>query len=211
MNYVITIARGYGSGGRRIGKRLADLLNIDFVDRELLQLASMESGINEALFCEADERVKMPPFLFKNSRKSHVGNVLRPEQNGFISDRNLFNFQAQALKRLMEKESFVVIGRAADFILKDEPNVLSVSVQAPHPFCVKTIMELLGCPEKEAESTIEKIDRYRADFYRYYTGRDWNDQTNFDLCLNSERLGDDRLIKLITEAAKLKFGSVFPK
>lgn len=211
MNYVITIARGYGSGGRRIGRKLADALDIDFVDRELLQLASMESGINEALFCEADERVKMPPFLFKNSRKSHIGHVLKPEQNGFISDQNLFNFQAQVLKQLITKESFVVMGRAADFVLKDSPNVLSVSIQAPHDSCVQSIMNLLGCPEKDAENMIEKTNRYRADFYKYYTGQDWKDQTNFDLCLNGKRLNDDIVIRLITEAASLKFGLDFLK
>ncbi len=211
MNYVITIARGYGSGGRRIGKKLADALNIDFVDRELLQLASIESGINEALFQDADERVKVPKFLFKNSRKSHAGKVLSPEQNGFISDRNLFNYQAKVLKSLTKKESFVVMGRAADYILKDELNVLSVSVQASRLFCVKAVVDLYGLSEREAETAIEKTDRYRADFYRYYTGRDWNDQRNFDLCLNSERLGDDNCIRLIVEAGQLKFGPGFGK
>lgn len=211
MNYVVTIARGYGSGGRRIGKKLADVLNIDFVDRELLQLASIESGINESLFQNADERVKVPTFLFKNSRKSHVGKVLSPEQNGFISDRNLFNYQAEVLRSLTKKESFVVMGRAADYILKDEPNVLSVSIQASRPFCMRAVADLYGLSEKESEVSIEKTDRYRADFYRYYTGRDWNDQRNFDLCLNSERLGDDNCIRLITEAGRMKLGSDLEK
>ncbi|XOQ49480.1 MAG: Cytidylate kinase [Eubacteriales bacterium] len=212
MNYAITIARGYGSGGRRIGQKLADKLNIDFVDRELLQLASIESGINEALFGQADERVKKSLLLFKNIRKNnHLGDVLKPEQNGFTSDENLFNYQAKVLRSLTEKESFVVMGRAADFILKDYPNVLSVNIQASPKFCVKAVMDLMGCSEKEAESRIEKIDRYREDFYKYYTGKNWNDPENFDLCLNSERLGDDNCIRLIIECAKLKFGPEFNK
>ncbi|QEY34452.1 cytidylate kinase-like family protein [Caproiciproducens galactitolivorans] len=212
MNYAITIARGYGSGGRRIGQKLADKLNIDFVDRELLQLASIESGINEALFGQADERVKKSLLLFKNIRRSsHLGDVLKPEQNGFTSDENLFNYQAKVLRSLTEKESFVVMGRAADFILKDYPNVLSVNIQASQKFCVKAVMDLMGCSEKEAESRIEKIDRYRAEFYKYYTGRNWNNPENFDLCLNSERLGDDNCIRLIIECAKLKFGPDFNK
>lgn len=208
-HYAITIARGYGSGGRRIGQKLAEKLNIDFVDRELLQLASIESGINEALFGQADERVKKVNLLFRNSHRSHLGEVLKPEQSGFTSDENLFNFQAKVLRSLIEKESFVVMGRAADYILKDYPNVLKVNIQASRAFCVKAAMDLMGYSEKDAEALVEKTDRYRADFYQYYTGRSWTDPTNYDLCLNSETFGDDNCIQLIIESAKLKFGPDF--
>lgn len=207
-HYAITIARGYGSGGRRIGQKLADELNIDFVDRELLQLASIESGISEELFGEADERVTKP-LLFKNIRKNRVGNVLTPEENGFISDQNLYNYQAKVLRNLLEKESFVVMGRAADFIFRAYANVLTVNIQAPHDFCVRETMRHNDLTEKEAEAYVTKTDRYREDFYQFYTGRKWNVSSNFDLCLNSESLGDDNCIRLIIEAAKLKIGSDF--
>ena len=207
-NFAITIARGYGSGGRRIGQKLADKLNIDFVDRELLQLASIESGINEELFGEADERLTKPLF-FKNLRKSRVGNVLSPEENGFISDQNLYNYQAKVLKGLLERESFVVMGRAADFIFRDFPNVLTVNIQASREFCVKATMQHNDLSERESEAFVAKTDRYRGDFYQFYTGQDWNIPSNFDLCLNSERLGDDNCIRMIVEAAKLKIGSDF--
>jgi cytidylate kinase len=207
-NYAITIARGYGSGGRRIGQKLADALDIDFVDRQLLQLASIESGISEELFGEADERVTKP-LLFKNLRKNRVGKVLSPEENGFISDQNLYNYQAKVLRSLIEKEPFVVMGRAADFIFKDYQNVLTVNIQASREFCVKETMHHNGLSEKEAESFLAKTDRYRGDFYLFYTGQNWNVPSNFDLCLNSERLGDDNCIRMIIEAAKLKIGSDF--
>lgn len=207
IHYAITIARGYGSGGRRIGQKLADRLDVDFVDRELLQLASIESGINEELFGEVDERLKRP-LLFK-SRKNRLGEVLSPAEDGFISDENLFNFQAKVLRSLIERESFVVIGRAADFVLKEYPNVLSVSVQAPHPHCVTETMHKLGYDEKDADAFIVKTDKYRADFYEFYTGRRWNDPLNFDLCLNSGRLDDDACLALIERAAALKFGPDF--
>lgn len=211
-HYAITIARGYGSGGRRIGQKLADLLNIDFVDRELLRLASIESGINEALFGKADERIKRPLLLFKNSGRSRLGDVLRPEQDGFVSDENLFNFQAKVLRSLIRKESFVVMGRAADFILKEFPNVLSVNIQASRAVCVRATMDRMGFTEKEADQFVFKTDRYRADFYEYYTGQRWNDPANYDLCLNSGRLGDDRCIRMIVECAKLKLGDdLFPQ
>ncbi len=206
--YAITIARGYGSGGRRIGQKLADVLNIDFVDRELLQLASIESGISEELFGEADERVTRP-LLFKNIRKNRVGNVLSPEENGFNSDRNLYNYQAKVLLSLIEKESFVVMGRAADFIFRAYSNVLTVNIQASRDFCVKETMRHNGLTEKEAETFVTKTDRYREDFYQFYTGRHWNIPSNFDLCLNTESFGDDNCIRMIVEAAKLKIGPAF--
>ena len=207
-NFAIAIARGYGSGGRRIGQKLADTLNIDFVDRELLQLASIESGISEELFGEADERVTKT-LLFKNLRKNRVGNVRSPEESGFISDQNLYNYQAKVLHSLIERESFVVMGRAADFIFRDYPNVLSVNIQASKEFCVKATMQHNGLTEKEAETYVAATDRYRGDFYKFYTGLDWNVPSNFDLCLNSERLGDDNCIRMIVEAAKLKIGADF--
>lgn len=208
-NYAITIARGYGSGGRRIGQKLADTLTIDFVDRELLRLASDESGINEALFGQADERLRNMNLLFKNFRRNRVGKVLSPEQNGFVSDENLFNFQAKVLYSLIEKESFVVMGRAANFILKGYPNVLTVNIQAPFDFCVKETMNVNALPEKEAEVFVSRTDRYRSDFYEFYTGTKWNDPTNFDLCLNNERLGDENCIRMILECARLKWGNDF--
>lgn len=207
-NFAIAIARGYGSGGRRIGQKLADSLGIDFVDRELLQLASIESGISEELFGEADERVTKP-LLFKNLRKNRVGNVLSPEENGFISDQNLYNYQAKVLRSLIEREPFVVMGRAADFVFREYPNVLTVNIQASRDFCVRETMRHNGLSEKEAEAFVAKTDRYRGDFYKFYTGQDWNIPSNFDLCLNSERLGDDNCIRLIVEAAKLKIGPAF--
>lgn len=208
-HFAITIARGYGSGGRRIGQKLAERLNIDFVDRELLRLASDESGINEALFGVADERAPKVSLLFKNFRRSRVGQPLSPEQDGFTSTENLFNFQTKVLQSLVEKESFVVMGRAADFVLKGRPNVLSVSIQAPPRFCVEEIMNKDGVSEKEAESIISRIDRYRADFYEFYTGTRWNNPVNYDLCLNTASLGDDNIIRLIIEAARLKMGDNF--
>lgn len=207
--YAIAIARGYGSGGRRIGQKLADALDIDFVDRELLRLASDESGINEALFGEADERVTIPHLLFKSFRISRVGDVISPEESGFVSDENLFNFQAKVLRSLIEKESFVVMGRAANFILKDYPNVLTVNIQASHAFCIQATMEKNSLTEKEADAFIKKTDRYRAEYYEYYTGTKWNDPTNFDLSLNSERLGDENCIRMIVKCARLKWGGDF--
>ena len=135
-NIVITIARQYGSGGKTVGEMLANELGIHYYDKELAKLASEVSGINEAMFVTADENKKNMP-IFKSSKSAYQGEVLPPESADFTSDDNLFNYQAKAIKELAWKESCVIIGRCADFVLKDYDNVLSVFVHAPHDFCME--------------------------------------------------------------------------
>ena len=120
--FVITVARGYGSGGKTIGKMLAEDLGVKYYDMELLRLASDESGINEHLFAEADEKLKTPR-LFKPRKSAYTGEVTIRISIDFVSDQNLFNYQAKVIRDLAEKESCVIIGRCADFVLKDYKNV----------------------------------------------------------------------------------------
>ena len=122
---VITIARSYGSGGKTLGKLLADELGIHCYDRELLRMASEQSGINEALFGKVDEKVKTMP-LFRISKNIYKGEVLPPDSDDYTSDDNLFNYQAKCIKELAKTESCIIIGRCADFILKDEQNVIKM-------------------------------------------------------------------------------------
>lgn len=139
-HYVITIARGYGSGGKTIGKMLSEKLDIPFYDRELLRMASDDSGIHERLFGQADERVK--PGLRKPFGKVYKGDLLPPESDDFVSDDNLFNYQAKIIKELADTRSCVIVGRCADFILQDRPNVVKLFVHAPFESCVKTVMDM---------------------------------------------------------------------
>lgn len=206
-NYVITIARGYGSGGKQIGIKAAEALGIRMIDRELLQMASAESGISEELFILADERVKKKGFSFGGASK-YTGGVLKPEDEEFVSDENLFNYQARILVFMASKESFVVIGRAADYVLRNFPNVLSVNIQAPYEDCVRSIMGRFMLERKEAEKAVRNIDKYRSDFYKHYTGRDWKDTANYDLCLNSSRIGRETCVEVIKACAKLKFSHI---
>ncbi|WP_321173065.1 cytidylate kinase-like family protein [Caproicibacter fermentans] len=204
-NYVITIARGYGSGGKQIGIQLAKELGIWLIDKELLQMASVQSGINEELFHLADEKLRMNIFRLLQARQ-HIGNVLSPEHRLFVSDVNLFNYQAKILRRLAESESFVVIGRAADDILKDYPNVLSVGIRAPFEDCVGSIENRAHLDRRAAEKDVKTTDRYRAEYYKFYTGKDWNDPVNYDLCLNSSRIGRDKCAAVIRSCLLEKLG-----
>ncbi|ROR28601.1 cytidylate kinase [Mobilisporobacter senegalensis] len=195
-NFVITIARGYGSGGRTIGKMLAKELNIGYYDRELLRLASDDSGINEELFGKADEKIKNS-ILFKAARKVYKGELIPPDSDDFVSNRNLFNYQAKVMKELAETETCVIVGRCADFVLKDNKNVLKIFVHAPLESCIEKVMELNSLSRKDAEKLILTTDKNRAEYYKHYTGREWDNAMNYDLCLNSSELGFDKCVQLV--------------
>lgn len=203
---VITIARQYGSGGRTIGEMLAEELKIHYYDKELLKLASEDSGINEKLFVNADEKVKMNN-LFKIVKNVYTGQLIPPESDDFVSDNNLFNYQAKIIKQLAEEEteSCVIIGRCADFVLKDYDNVLSVFIHAPREYCMEQAAKKHSMPSKELEKFIAKTDKRRAEYYKYYTGREWTDARNYDLCLNSSKLGFDRCVEEIRSYINVRF------
>lgn len=210
-NVVITIARQYGSGGKTVGKMLADDLGISFYSREILRLASDDSGIREELFNKADERLRNNP-LFSSSTRIYKGGLITPDKGDFVSPDNLFNYQAKVIKSLADQGPCVLVGRCADFVLKDRPNVMSVFVHAPMDYCIARGMERNDMDEREMEKFIIKTDKYRGDFYHYYTGRTWNDARNYDLCLDSSKLGFEKCVEAIKAYAKVRFGeNVFDK
>ena len=201
--YVITIARQYGSGGRTIGQMLAKDLGIEFYDRDLIKKASEESGISMDLFAESDEKAKKKGLFGRT--KGYTGAVLDPSSSKFTSDENLFNYQAKAIKQLADQESCIIIGRAADYILKDYDNVLSVFVHAPQDFLMARSAEKLTLKGKELEKYIAGIDKERADYYKAHTGRDWYDARNYDLCLDSSKLGFERCVEEIKAYMNVRF------
>ena len=193
---IITISSQYGSGGKTIGQMLAKDMGIPFYSREILRMASDDSGIREELFNRADERLRSNP-LFGASKKVYKGELITPDKEDFVSDENLFNYQAKVIKDLAEKGSCVIVGRCADFVLKDRPDVVSVFVHAPKDYCMARAMERNSMTEREMEKFIAKTDKYRGDFYHYYTGNVWSDARNYDLCLNSEKLGFEKCVEEI--------------
>lgn len=204
-NIVITIARQYGSGGKTVGQMLASELGIPFYSRDILRLASEDSGISEGLFAEADEKLKNNPLL-KISKNVYDGDLIPPESGEFVSDKNLFNYQAKIIKQLAETQSCVIVGRCADFVLKDYPNVMSVFVHADEEFCYERAMERNSMSPREMRKFIAKVDKYRGDYYRYYTGRNWTDARNYDLCLDCGKLGFEKCKEEILAYRKVRFG-----
>ncbi|MGC4018533.1 MAG: cytidylate kinase-like family protein [Muricomes sp.] len=193
---VITIGRSYGSGGRTLGKLLAKELGINYYDRELLRLASDESGINEALFGKADETLKSTS-LFKIARREYKGQVIPPDSDDFVSNDNLFNYQAKVIRELANTESCVIIGRCADYLLKDCDFAVRLFFYAPGEDCIARVMKQNGGTEKEITRKIEKIDKHRSEYYKYYTGQDWNDARNYDLCLNTSSMSYEKLVEVV--------------
>lgn len=207
-NIVITIARHFGSGGKTIGKMLSEDLGIGFYEHEIIEMASEDSGIAEELFNQADEKLKRTPLFFGKAHGEYKGKLIAPGSDEFVSDHNLFNYQAKIIRELAQRESCVIIGRAADYVLKDYDNVVSVFVHASRKYCVEQAVERRAYVGKDVEKFVERIDKYRSDFYRYYTGQEWTDARNYDLCLNSERLGFEGTMEAIEEYIKVRFGGL---
>ncbi len=210
-HFAIAITRTCGSGGGSyIGKKLAQDYGIDVYDRKLLRLASDNSGISEAIFSKADENTRKT-LLYSVSRRVYDGTAIPPESGNFTSDQNLFNYQSKVLRELLDCESYVCIGRAADFVLRDKPNVLAVYIDAPYEARVTREVGRQGISRWEAERYITRLDRYRESYYKYHTGRQWKRIENYDLCLDTAALGMDNCVELIKKAVELKFGVKAPK
>ena len=203
-NIVVTIARQYGSGGKTVGEMYAKELGIPCYGMNLLKMASEESGINEQLFMQFDEKLRSN-LLLRMTTDLYDGKVIPPGHKDFVSAKNLFNWQAEVIKRLAKSETCVIIGRAAGFVLKDYPNVVSVFVHASPEFNLARAMERNSMTTAEMEKFIASTDKYRSDFYKHYTGREWTDARNYDLCLNSGKLGFEKCVEEIKAYIKVRF------
>ena len=202
-NRVITIARSYGSGGRKMGRLLAKELGYEYYDREILRIASDESGISEELFRQADEKQRIP--LFRIAREVYTGEVIPPDSDDFISNENLFRYQAKIIRELAATRNCVIVGRCANFILRGRDNVLNVFVTAPVVDCVRRVMETDGLHLEEAEKKIKKIDKRRADYFKYFTGRQWQDAALYDLCLNTGHMSEQKCVDIVRAYMDARF------
>lgn len=199
---IITIARSYGSGGRTLGIRLAKELGIPYYDRSVLRIASDRSGINEALFNEADEKIG-GKWFFRGSNP-YKGELLPPGHPDYTSRDNLFNIEADTIKKLADQGPCIFIGRCADFVLKEREDILRLFFYAPMENCIARAKEVHGEEEPELIKKINRIDKYRAEYYKYYTGHEWNDSRNYDFCLNTSSMSYEKLIEVVKEYIKIQ-------
>lgn len=207
QNYVVTIARGFGSGGKEIGSRLSKALGIPCYEKEILQMAADETGLGLGIFQQVDEKVR-GSYIRKTLQSFKPPQaVVEPTEKNFVSDENLFQIQAEIIKTLAKTQSCIIIGKCADHLLRGYDNVVSVYVEAPRAACVQTVMEKLNVPEKRAHQLIRDTDRYRSNYYWYYTrGGDWTNPVNYDMTLNSASLGWDRCVRMIEACLRVKLG-----
>ncbi len=204
-NYIITIARSFGSGGTETASRLSQILGVPYYERQILTMASQTSGIDESEFVEVDEKLR-GSYIVKTLTKLPTTNVLRPESRAFVSDLNLYNIQSQIIRELCKTQSCIIVGKCADFILKEENNVLSVFAEAYLQDCIQRIRNRIYVSEERARDLKKRTDRYRTAYYKYYTrGQKWNDPLNYDMFLNTSRLSTDQCAVIIADAAKTKF------
>ena len=199
-NIVITMARQYGSGGKTIGAMLAKELGINCYSREILRMASEESGINERLFGMSDEKMKGAGW-FKILSRPYDGELLPPEDKDFVSEENIFNYQAKIIKDLAEKESCVIVGRCADYILRDREDCLKVFLYADEETKENRIQEIYGEAGLKLKNRVKDMDVRRGLNYKYFTGQDWGKAQNYDLALNRGSLGIEKCAQLIVDAA----------
>lgn len=203
--FVVTLARGFGTGGKEIASRLAKELGIHCYENRILTLASQLSGLDSNLFSEVNEKIRetvgFAGFLRGLPRAEHY--ITKNED--FVSDDALFAYQKQIIENLADSESCVIVGKCADWILRGRENVVRIYVEAARPFCVRRTMEHMGVSEETANNTIARTDRYRADYYRYYTGGgEWTNPVSYDMVLNSEWMGIENSVEMIQYYLRLK-------
>ncbi len=194
--FIVTISRQFGSGGREIGKKIADSLGIEFYDKELISLASKESGFCENVFEKADE-APSNSFLYSLVMGSNPMSSLFFRNDDLLTNDKLFSIQSKVIKNIANEKSCVIVGRCSDYILREEKNLTRVYFHADMDFRVKRTMELYKQSEKDANASILKADKKRNNYYNYYTGNEWTDLKNYDIIINTSKIGVENSVKAV--------------
>ena len=190
-NLIITISRQYGSGGRIIGKKLAEQLEIPFYDNELINLAAEKTGLSKECFKDA-ESVSTSNLLLSLS-------TLTPtvDTYGLPLNEKIFLVQSQVIKEVADQGSCVIVGRSADYVLSENPNCINVFIYADLKDRVKRAVELYGLDAKNAKNAVIKTDKKRAGYYNYFTGKKWGRLENYDLAINTSKITLDDVVEIL--------------
>jgi cytidylate kinase len=207
MNKIITISRQYGSGGREIGAKLADRLGIPFYDNELITRAAKESGFAEAAFENAEKKATNSLLYSIAMGMNAYGN----QDIGFTHlslDDQIYLAQSNVIRKVAKEGPCVIVGRCADYILRDYENVVHIFIWADLAFRKDRAVRLYQLPENKAEEEILKSDKRRANYYNYHASEKWGRAENYHLSIKSDYVGIDNAVDLI--AGFLKYGERGP-
>lgn len=196
---IINVGRQIGSGGGEIARILADKFGCRLLDKELLNLAAKESGFSEKFFEQNDEQRGFLKSLF-HMHAPFVGDSNMYRNN--FSEENLFLFQSEAIKKAASEGSCVFVGRAADYILRDEPNAISIFITADIKSRIENVSKRMGIDKNAARKFIDDKEDERSKYYNYYTGKKWGHASSYDLCVDSSILGIEQTAEFIANFIK---------
>ena len=197
MKRIITIGREFGSGGRELGRRIAKKLEIAYYDQEIITEIAKRTALSEEYIRQIEE---MRPILHFPIRTGH--RFYLTSEPIFYPDLSIYTKQHELLRELSRKSDCVIVGRCADYILKDRSDVLNVFIYADKAYRAERIVRLYGQSDKKPEDRLEDKDKRRSVNYKHYTGQNWGEMRNYDLCLNSAVFSEDTCTQLIAELAE---------
>lgn len=199
--YIITIGRQFGSGGRSIGQKIAEKLDIHFYDKELISIAAKESGTDPEIFKDVDEKAANSLLYSLSTGMYGFGSGFSAMGDLPVNDK-LYLLQHKIIKEIAEKESCVIVGRCADYVLRENPDCVNIFIYADMAFRKEQSVKKHGIDEARAEHIINKTDKSRANYYSFYSGQKWGMAENYDLCINSSKLSEDKIVDLIIDYIK---------
>ena len=201
-NFIVTIARQYGSGGREVGQKLSELTGSKFYDKDLITLAAQKSGLSQDALHHVDEKAANS-LLYTLALGSSAYNHGVERVNLPINDR-LFVVQSEIIKELADNgEGAIIVGRCADYVLSGRKNLVRVYIVSEFDNRVKTVMKRHDLSESQAKDLIIKTDKRRANYYSYYTGEKWGKADKYDLVVATDRIGIDGAAKMIADYIKM--------
>lgn len=201
--YIITIGRQFGSGGRAIGEQLAQKLRIPFYDKELISLAAKESGVSPEIFDNVDEKAANSLLYSLSMGMYSFGSGFSAMGDLPVNDK-LYILQHKIIREIADKGSCVIVGRCADYILRDRSDCVNVFVYADMEFRKEESIKKHGIDAARAEHIITKTDKSRANYYSFYSGQKWGAAENYDLCINSSKLDEEKIVDLIIDYIRMR-------
>ena len=197
--YAITIGRQLGSGGKLTGELLSKKLGISCYDKELIQLASKESGLEKEFFEKADEKNSIPII---GNFISFLSGFVSSAETDYLSNETLFKIQSDVIRDLAEKESCIFVGRCADYILRNHKRCLKIFICADMPDRIQRLCNDNSISEKEAKMLIEQTDKKRASYYNYFSNKTWGMSASYDVCFNSSVFGIENIVDFLENYVK---------